>query len=1184
MKKLISTILTATLALSAFPVTLAADVKSPKLSYDFDGTVSGLSLEGGAVLGAGKNGKGLMLDGTDDYALLPKDIVSEKMTITSWVKLSKLNTWGRLFDFGESSGDNFFFAPYSGGASRAEIKINGVADTMDCSEETAKDVWVHYAVTIDKNSMSLYRNGRPVKTKTGLKQNISQLKNTLNYIGKSHYDGDSYLAGTIDDFSIYDDVLTQDEILSVMGQSLTIDDFGTILDSYSIEDEQVILGDSIELPSMTSGKISVSWQSASSAVDTKTGKVSPSDTSTTAQLTCTVSDGTTSESKAYTIYIPGKNESPYSISIDASDRSKPISDIMWGLFFEDINSAADGGLYAEMIQNRSFSFEDPFYSYTLSNAEGIKGASAPLNENNPTYATITAQAGGYIANDGFMGMYVEKEKHYNFSMYAKGSYDGDITIKLLDENNAEIASALMPKCVNESWEKLETQLTASKTTEAAKLAVVFDMAGTADIDMVSLFPEDTYKNRENGLRKDLVAELEKLNPKFLRFPGGCAVEGRTMDLAWNWKDTIGDVAERKEMENIWNTGSEPYIMSYGLGFYEYFLLCQDLGMEAVPIINCGIACQVRSGSSKEEQYLVPLDELQPYIQDALDLIEFANGTDTNNEWVQKRIEMGHEQPFNIKYIGIGNEQYGEIYFERYELFAKAIHEKYPDIKLVTTSGTASSGNSNDLAWNWANANTEYANLMDEHYYESADWFRSHAYRYDNYKRVGTDVFLGEYASKGNTWYNALSEASFMTGLERNADVVKMASYAPMFAKYGNTQWTAADMIWFNNADYVLTPNYYIQSLFSNNAGDYSLNTSTTANFKAEEKLSGGISIGTWKTTADFKDISVTDSNGGILFDGDAEKLIFSTGDWNINSDGSISQKSEDESCVAYFPADWENYTVTLQARKTGGKEGFLIGAAVTDDKNQYWANIGGWTNTATKLQQVVNGTASTISNVAEQAYTSSITAKDNEWQDIRVEVGTDNITAYVDGELACSYIKPAEYGPIYSSSVFDDDNGDIIVKIANTSNADTKIDINTENAEYLSTNASVTIMQGDDSDENTLENKNNIVPSQSTINHVSDKFTYTAPKNSFTVMRIPTAKAQITKSGNTITSRPVDNEKYTVVAVRYDTNGTMNGMFMSEPAAGEINLHVNISQNSYFVVYAFDSENNCAAKKVLKSN
>mgnify|MGYP001774530166 FL=1 len=522
-------------------------------------------------------------------------------------------------------------------------------------------------------------------------------------------------------------------------------------------------------------------------------------------------------------------------------------------------------------------------------------------------------------------------------------------------------------------------------------------------------------------------------------------------------------------------------------------------------MNCGIACQVRSGSATDEEHLVPMDKLQPYIDDALDLIEFANGTDESNEWVQKRIQMGHKEPFNMKYIGIGNEQYGDIYFERYEEFAKQIHEKYPDINLVTTSGTASSGSSNDLAWNWANEHEELADRMDEHYYETADWFRQHAYRYDNYRRdTNTKVFLGEYASKGNAWYNALSEAAFMTGLERNADVVRMASYAPMFAKYGNTQWSAADMIWFNNSDYVLTPNYYVQSLFSNNQGNYSLPTEVKLNgIEMDDALKGGVAVGSWGTHNEFKDIEVKTENSTVT--ADKSEWETTNGDWSIDDNGVISQMSDNTGAVCYYASpDMRNYTLTLKARKLSGGEGFQIGVAADDALNYYRVNIGGWGNTTAKVQHIVNGVSSSSGNVAEQSYVGNVHINDNEWYDVKVEVTDDEIKAYLNDEFICSYKKPKEYGPVYSSSVYDEETGDVIVKVVNTMDSDVNIGMNVSGETITSNIAKTTVMSGDTNLENSLDNKNAIVPKEIELTNASNNFTYNAPADSFSIIRLKT--------------------------------------------------------------------------------
>ena len=1187
-KQLIAVVSALAMTFTSLPcVSIAAEnVPKPVLQYTFDGNKqladqngkNELKLSGGAsVTDDGNKGKGLLLDGTDGYAELPDNILSSDMTITTWVKINKFTTWGRVFDFGTDSNQNFFFAPYSGGASRLEIKNGATVDTMDCTQETAKD-WVNYAITIKGDTVSYYRNGRLIKSKSGIKD-ISELTNTANYIGKSHYDGDAYLSAVVDDFRVYNTALSQDEILKVMADGEINAD--VMLDSYAINDEQIVTGDSIALPQADG----IVWNETDNLglINTETGAIKHNKTAETVTLVQSYGG----VDREYTLYVTGSEEEPYSINIDASDRSKDVSDDMWGLFFEDINSAADGGLYAEMVQNRSFEKSDEkeghLYNWGLYSiykepnradgkyytAENIQvKTDKPMNENNPTYITIPK--GEMICNDGFYdgtewdcdkgtsfsGMKFKNGEKYDFSVYARG--EGELTVSLgivIDEHKASFEvepfneAAAVIKCNSkDDWKKYSVTFTADEELESDGSGLIVTNTGDSDldVDMVSLMPEDTYKG--HGLRKDLMEQLEAMHPKFLRFPGGCAVEGQTMDTAWNWKDTIGDVSERKEMINIWNpSATEPYMMTYGLGFYEYFQMCEDLGMEPVPILNCGIACQVRSGSATDEEHLVPMDKLQPYIDDALDLIEFANGTDESNEWVQKRIQMGHKEPFNMKYIGIGNEQYGDIYFERYEEFAKQIHEKYPDINLVTTSGTASSGSSNDLAWNWANEHEELADRMDEHYYETADWFRQHAYRYDNYRRdTNTKVFLGEYASKGNAWYNALSEAAFMTGLERNADVVRMASYAPMFAKFGNTQWSAADMIWFNNSDYVLTPNYYVQSLFSNNQGDYSLPTEVKLNgIEKDDALKGGVAVGSWGTHNEFKDIEVKTENSTVT--ADKSEWETTNGDWSIDDNGVISQMSDNTGAVCYYASpDMRNYTLTLKARKLSGGEGFQIGVAADDALNYYRVNIGGWGNTTAKVQHIVNGVSSSSGNVAEQSYVGNVHINDNEWYDVTVEVTDDEIKAYLNDEFICSYKKPKEYGPVYSSSVYDEETGDVIVKVVNTMDSDVNIGMNVSGETVTSNIAKTTVMSGDTNLENSLDNKNAIVPKEIELTNASNNFTYNAPADSFSIIRLKTgnggSKAYISgyEDGTFKADRNITRGELAVILSKYgsfDGNG-----------------------------------------------
>lgn len=1107
-KRIIAFLAAAAMAVSLLPtVSFAAGTDAePVLRYTFDGDNAlasenggnALKLNGGAeITDEGNMGNGLFLDGVNDYALLPENILSDEMTISAWVKMNKFSTWARVFDFGTDDKNNFFLSPYSGGTTRIEMKTPSDVNSVDAPQETERD-WVHYAVTYDNGTINYYRNGRLMYTKANLSIKPSDIKNELNYIGKSHYDADAYLSAVVDDFRVYDKALTADEIGAVFADGEISGEM--LLKSYSIEDGQLVTGDKIDLP-QTDGLV---WNEVDNLglIDTETGAVKHYDQTELVTLMAAYGD----YQQEYTVYVTGANESPYTINIDAADRSKDVSDNMWGLFFEDINSAADGGLYAEMVQNRSFETEKDGHLYSWETSGDVTvNTENPLNENNPTYVTLPAEKD--ICNRGFGNeamKFAEGEK-YDFSVYVRG--EGELTIRLTDVSTDKDdyyiwAFGEETKIVCDSpneWKKYTYTFNIDDLAQDINGLHIYNSGNTdLDLDMISLIPEDTYKG--HGLRKDFMEALEAMHPKFLRFPGGCAIEGNTMETAWNWKDTVGDVAERKEMVNIWSPSDKTYMMTYGLGFYEYFQMCEDLGMEPVPILNCGMACQARSGGKTDEDYLVPMDELQPYIDDALDLIKFANGTDESNKWVKLRIDMGHPEPFDMKYIGIGNEQFGDIYFERYYEFAKQIHEKYPEMNLVTTSGLASSGASNDLAWNWINEHTELADRVDEHYYESADWFRAHAYRYDNYRRdTNSKVFLGEYASKGNAWYNALSEAAFMTGLERNADVVRMASYAPMFAKYGNTQWSAANMIWFNNEEMMLTPNYYVQSLYANNKGDYSLPTDVTMNsIDTDDAFKGGVVLGSWGTQNEFKDLEI---------DKDIDlKSITPTegiGEWSERDDGTISQTSDATGSTYFYDlGDVDNYTFNVKAKKLSGGEGFQIGVAAEDNLNYYRVNIGGWGNTTAKIQHIVGGVSSEVGNVAEQSYVGDVHIEDNKWYDVRVEVSDYEIKAYLDGEFICSYTKPKAYGPIYSSSVYDEETGEVIVKVVNTLGSDVPVDINITGADITDSNAKTFVMEGDTSLENSLENPTAIVPYASEITNAANSFTYTAPANSFTVMRL----------------------------------------------------------------------------------
>jgi alpha-L-arabinofuranosidase len=515
--------------------------------------------------------------------------------------------------------------------------------------------------------------------------------------------------------------------------------------------------------------------------------------------------------------------------------SKPVSEIqpaMWGVFFEDINFAADGGIYAELVKNRSFEFSLPMMGWRIvrqnGNGRAVPTFYSPARSTNPHFLSlfVDAESGGFgLVNEGFRGMGVKEGNEYIFSIMAKNTGGSPLKMKVeLISPKGETLGGTEMSGFSSSWQKYQASFKSSSTMPKASLRLILTGKGSIDIDMVSLFPADTWKGRPGGLRKDIAEMIADLKPGFVRFPGGCIVEGRDLTNRYQWKTTLGPVEDRKMIINRWNMEirdrqAPDYFQSFGLGFFEYFQLAEDIGAEPLPILNCGMSCQFNAGE------VVPLNELDQYIQDALDLIEFANGT-TSSKWGALRASMGHPEPFNMKFIGVGNEQWEEQYIERYRIFEKAIQQKYPEIRIVSGSGPSSSGQYFDYAW--SELKKLNPALIDEHYYMPPDWFMKNAGRYDSYDRKGIKVFAGEYAAHGkeatepesrNTWISALAEAAFMTGLERNAEVVHMASYAPLLAHVEAWQWRP-DLIWFDNLRVIGTPNYYVQKLFSTHRGTH----------------------------------------------------------------------------------------------------------------------------------------------------------------------------------------------------------------------------------------------------------------------------------------------------------------------------------------------------------------------------
>ncbi len=525
---------------------------------------------------------------------------------------------------------------------------------------------------------------------------------------------------------------------------------------------------------------------------------------------------------------------------------KPVADVastMWGIFFEDINLGADGGIYAELIKNRSFEFNKPLMGWKINRAKSSNPyndftASDILvinqgeqNKINPHFIRVTLnnhKKGDLgLQNEGFRGMGIKKGLKYDFSVtYRQSASNIKMHLELVSEKGDIIGSVVFSNDgmnrIYPDWQKGEISFVATATDAKAKFNIWFEGSGVIDLDFISLFPTDTWKGRRGGLRADMIQMLADMKPGFIRFPGGCIVEGNNLAQRYQWKNTIGKVEDRQLIINRWNTEianrqTPDYYQTFGLGFFEYFQMAEEIGAAPLPIVNCGMACQFNSCE------IVPIEQIQPFVQDALDLIEFANGSATS-KWGKIRAEMGHPASFNLKMMGIGNENWGPQYIERLKIFQKAIKTQYPDMKLVCSSGVFP-----DESFKFLDSSVRklQGEFFDEHYYQQPQWFLDNANRYDSYDRKSkTKIFAGEYAGQSdhvvsidnkNNWRTAIAEAAFMTGLERNAEVVQMASYAPLFAHVDGWQWTP-NLIWVDNLDIFGTANYQVQKMFSNNKG------------------------------------------------------------------------------------------------------------------------------------------------------------------------------------------------------------------------------------------------------------------------------------------------------------------------------------------------------------------------------
>ncbi|MFF7813377.1 alpha-L-arabinofuranosidase C-terminal domain-containing protein [Streptomyces sp. NPDC007945] len=810
----------------------------------------------------------------------------------------------------------------------------------------------------------------------------------------------------------------------------------------------------------------------------------------------------------------------YALSVDAAGTGPTIDPTMYGVFFEDINNAADGGLYAELVQNRSFEYSPvdnrsytPMTAWQQTAAGGATGTltvvddAERLNERNRNHLRLDlAGTGGTtgrfgVVNSGYgAGIALKEGRRYDFSVWARTDNPAGtrLTVDLRTADGTVLTAPLGVTVRGDRWTRYTGTLVAKVTTAAGRLAVTAAGSGTLRLDMVSLFPRDTFKGRANGLRKDLAEKIAALDPGFLRFPGGCLVNTGSHHAyeapnwerrrSYQWKDTIGPVEQRAVNANFWG-----YHQSYGLGYYEYFQFAEDIGAMPLPVVPALVTGCGQNQATDDPALL------KRHVQDTLDLIEFANGPVTST-WGRKRAEMGHPKPFGLTHLGVGNEEnLPDAFFTRFTEFRKAIEAEHPEIRIVSNSGPASSGATFERLWDLNRR--AGVDMVDEHYYNSPQWFLENNNRYDSYDRNGPKVFLGEYASRDNRFANALSEAAFMTGLERNADVVKLASYAPLLADVHANQWRP-DMIWFDNNRSWGSTSYEVQKLFMNNTGDRVVPSRASTTPSVSGPITGAVGLSTWATSAAYDDVEVTAANGATLLKDDFSAgatrwtPAAGRGTWAVK-DGAYAQTDEaaEDTLVTAGDPGWQDYDLKVRATKKSGKEGFLVAFGVRDTGNHYWWNLGGWGNTRSAVEKAVDGGKQTL---LEQP----TTIETGRTYDIRVQVRGRQVTLYLDGQRWGSFTDDKAAEPF--RQVVTRDKGDLIVKVVNAqaSAARTSIDLGTSK---VAPTARVTTLEGAPDAVNSAD-ASPVRPRESILEGVGRTFTYTFPAHSVTFVRIKTVR------------------------------------------------------------------------------
>ena len=784
-------------------------------------------------------------------------------------------------------------------------------------------------------------------------------------------------------------------------------------------------------------------------------------------------------------------QSQTKITVDVNNPGHRISPTLFGIFFEDINLSADGGLYPELVRNRSFEDSDTLQNWKFVSADGKSSAAIitanvqalppvqPLNSFNRKSICVTADGSFSLENNGYYGMNIVQGNTYAFKLAARSiaGYNAPLKIKLIGASGNELASGDI-KDIEANWKCFSLSIIALGSDPKAHLEISGNGRGKLYMDMVSLIPDKTWKN--HGMRVDLAEAINALQPKFLRFPGGCWVEGDDFEHMYHWKNTIGNIDSRTSLWNIWG-----YNATHGLGYHEYLQLAEDLGAEPLFCINAGV-------SHKE---VVLADRIGPWIQDALDAIEYANGPEAS-VWGSIRAKNGHPAPFNLKYLEIGNENYGTEYFKNYELIAKAVLAKYPDMKLIA----------ND--WSGGHPNEPKPEMIDEHYYNNPDWFVLNTNQYDSYDRKGPKIFIGEYAvtsgSGNGNLRGAIGEAAFMTGMERNSDIVVMGSYAPLYCNSNHKRWPI-NLINFDSYRWYGLPSYYVQEMFANNQGTITLPVNIEGSPKIESpNASGRIGLGTWNNAAEFKELKVVSPDGKVLYQSDFTKNIndwtkIGQGDWSIH-DGVLKQSAIATGVTAFVgDKSWKDYTITLKARKLLGENGFQIYFHNSDPSERIRWDVGGYNNSTNEMQ------------IGLKSGSMKGSIETGRWYDVKLEIIGSTVKGYLDGQLVQEVsASNLNVMSLCTSASLDEKSGDVILKVVNASSDPVKTEVDLKGVGKLPLNGkAIVLASANPLDENTLELPTKVSPKNEIVKLIGNAIKHTFPGNSLTIIRIPTSSSTI---------------------------------------------------------------------------